>query len=162
MRDRLYRSREDVVIGGVAGGVADALDLDPSIVRVVWVVLAFLTGGIAALVYLVMLIVVPQTPVGAEMIDPPATEAGVADPPSGTPGPIASGAPGAPRRRARREGGTGGGLVFGVILVLVGAFFLVREYVPEIDLDLVWPVVVIVIGGLLVLTAMRPGRRTDG
>ncbi len=45
MTDRLYRSRTDRVIGGVAGGVAEALDVDPSIVRVVWVILALVTGG---------------------------------------------------------------------------------------------------------------------
>jgi phage shock protein PspC (stress-responsive transcriptional regulator) len=157
MADRLYRSREDTVIGGVAGGVAEALDVDPSIVRVVWVLLAFLTGGVAALVYLIMLIVVPQAPAGEAASGtgiPLMVSSGVTPAPSS--GPVVE------RRAGTRRSSGGGGLVFGAILILVGAYFLVREYVPAIDLDVVWPVAVIVIGGLLVLTAMRPGGRSEG
>jgi phage shock protein PspC (stress-responsive transcriptional regulator) len=179
MRDRLYRSRDDVVIGGVAGGVAKALDMDPSIVRVVWVLLAFLTGGVAGLVYLIMLIVVPQEPLGAE----PLTFAGTpAEPLPGTepaapgtapaPGwpaagggaPLAAAQPSrAEARRARRaERDSGGALVFGIILILVGGYFLAREYVPQIDLDVAWPVVVIVVGLLLLVGALRPRARSGG
>jgi phage shock protein C len=62
--DRLYRSRDDRMLTGVAGGVADSLDTDPSVVRIAWVILAFLTGGIAVIVYIVMAIVVPEAPAG--------------------------------------------------------------------------------------------------
>lgn len=60
MNRRLYRSRTDSVIGGVAGGVAEYLDVDPSIVRIVWAVLAVVTGGIFFVLYIVMWIVVPE------------------------------------------------------------------------------------------------------
>ena len=60
MNRRLYRSRRDSILGGVAGGVADYFDMDPSIVRVVWAVLALVTGGIFLVLYLVMWIVVPE------------------------------------------------------------------------------------------------------
>ena len=60
MNEHLYRSRDDRMISGVAGGLAESWDADPSIVRIVWVILAFLTGGIAILVYIVMAIVVPE------------------------------------------------------------------------------------------------------
>ena len=49
------------MIAGVAGGVAEHLDADPSLIRIVWAVLIFLTGGLALLVYIVMAIVVPGT-----------------------------------------------------------------------------------------------------
>src|SRR6478609_8673851 len=64
--DRLYRSREDRVLAGVAGGVAEMVDADPSLIRVVWAVLIVLTGGLALLVYVVMAIVVPEAPIGEE------------------------------------------------------------------------------------------------
>ena len=54
MSDRLYRSRDDRMIAGVAGGVAEQLDADPSLIRIVWAVLIVLTGGLALLVYIVM------------------------------------------------------------------------------------------------------------
>jgi phage shock protein C len=62
VNDRLYRSRDDRIIGGVCAGLADRLDLDPALVRIAWVVLTILTGGILILLYIVMLIVVPEEP----------------------------------------------------------------------------------------------------
>ncbi len=65
MNDRLYRSRDDRMLAGVAGGLAERFDLDPALVRVLWVIVAFLSGGIFLLAYVVMAIVVPEEPLGA-------------------------------------------------------------------------------------------------
>ena len=54
MDDRLYRSVDDRMLAGVAGGVAERLDADPSIIRIVWAMLIILTGGIALVAYIVM------------------------------------------------------------------------------------------------------------
>ena len=62
MDDRLYRSVDDRMLAGVAGGVAERLDADPSIIRVVWALLVVLTGGLALVAYIVMAIVVPEAP----------------------------------------------------------------------------------------------------
>jgi phage shock protein PspC (stress-responsive transcriptional regulator) len=66
MNDRLYRSRDERIFAGVAGGVAERFDLDPSLVRVVWVILMFLTGSLFFWLYVVMAIVVPEAPSGAD------------------------------------------------------------------------------------------------
>ncbi len=58
IRRSLYRS-DDPMIAGVAGGVADYFDLDPTIVRIVWLILVPLTSGLAFVLYIVMAIVVP-------------------------------------------------------------------------------------------------------
>src|SRR4051812_50145387 len=70
--DRLYRSRDDRMIAGVAGGVAEHLDADPSIIRIVWAVLIFLTGGLGLLGFIVMAFVVPPRPPGMGVVQPPA------------------------------------------------------------------------------------------
>ena len=62
MNDRLYRSRDERILAGVAGGVAERFDLDPSLVRIVWVILAIVTGGAFFWLYVVMAIVVPEAP----------------------------------------------------------------------------------------------------
>src|SRR5580765_6534728 len=62
--ERLYRSSDDRMLAGVAGGVAEMLDADPSIIRIVWALLVVLTGGLALLVYIVMAVVVPEAPPG--------------------------------------------------------------------------------------------------
>lgn len=62
MNRRLYRSVHDRVLGGVAGGVADYFDLDPSLVRVAWAILILASVGGFLLLYIVMWIVVPEAP----------------------------------------------------------------------------------------------------
>jgi phage shock protein C len=58
---RLMRSSTDKKIAGVCAGLADYFDLDPTIIRLVWV-LAFFFGGAGGLAYLVLWIVLPQAP----------------------------------------------------------------------------------------------------
>jgi phage shock protein C len=56
--NRLYRSSETKMVAGVCGGLAEFLGLDPSLVRLVFVLLA-LCGGHGVLVYILMWIIVP-------------------------------------------------------------------------------------------------------
>ena len=58
---RLYRSRSDRMISGVAGGLGEYLNIDATIVRLLFVFFA-LAGGPGLLVYIVMLLVVPEEP----------------------------------------------------------------------------------------------------
>ncbi len=50
---RLTRSRPDRMVAGVAGGLAEYFDIDPALVRVLLVVLALLSGGVALVLYIV-------------------------------------------------------------------------------------------------------------
>ena len=56
---RLYQIREGAVISGVCQGLAAYLNLDVSIVRLLFVILAIVTGGVWILVYIVMMFVIP-------------------------------------------------------------------------------------------------------
>ena len=58
MEKRLYRSRSDRMIWGVCGGLAQYFDIDPTIVRIVFVLLAF-ANGLGILAYIILAIVVP-------------------------------------------------------------------------------------------------------
>jgi phage shock protein C len=53
-----YRSTSDCVLSGVCGGIAEYLSIDPSLVRIAFVV-ATLWGGIGVLAYIVLAIVLP-------------------------------------------------------------------------------------------------------
>ena len=57
---RLTRSR-DKKIAGVCGGLANYLDFDPTIVRILFVLIAF-AGGAAVLAYLIIWIIAPEEP----------------------------------------------------------------------------------------------------
>ncbi len=59
---RLYRSRMDRKLGGVCGGLAEYFNVDPVIVRLIWVALTILSLGMGILLYLIALVVVPDNP----------------------------------------------------------------------------------------------------
>lgn len=58
---RLYRSKTDLMLGGVCGGLAKYLNVDPTIIRLVFVLLLFLGGG-GFWIYLVLWIITPVEP----------------------------------------------------------------------------------------------------
>jgi phage shock protein C len=172
VRERLYRSRDDRMLFGVAGGMADWLDVDPAVVRLVWALLVVF-GGAGLLLYIVAAIVIPEEPLDAPEATPGVAASGAAlDPATGAVGPAGAAAGvgagqamsyaqrRAERRAARRAArGVGGpstaGIVFGVILVLVGGWLLLREVFPFFDDRFVGPAVLIGIGLLLVVAAVR-------
>lgn len=108
---------------------------------------------------------VPTTgPAGGE--GPPATGASAPygeqstapPPPDGSPAPIAAYPQYPPPGYAshpERHGNSSGAVVIGVILVLVGVFFLIRQFIPALDFDAIWPVAIIIGGGLLIAFAFR-------
>jgi phage shock protein PspC (stress-responsive transcriptional regulator) len=182
--DRLYRSRQDRMLAGVAGGLAELWDADPSLIRVIWALLVVFTGGIALVVYIVMAIIVPDEidvrPLGAAGVPGGAPAAGPDGSPAAPGGPAATADPAAPsgpgwttpgadlraarrearaaRRAAGRDSPFPGAMVAGGILIILGGFFLAREFLPSIDFDFVWPFAIIGVGALLIVTAVRrPG-----
>jgi phage shock protein C len=193
------------MLAGVAGGLAELWDVDPSILRLVWALLVIFTGGLALLVYIIMAIVVPdeedvypapapgavpapppQTgsapgPEGAADATPSGVEPAVlaAAPPAATftsappPGALWGPPEGAPidartarrqardaRRAARRQrGGFPGAVVLGLVLVAIGVFFLAREWIPSLDWDWFWPLILVGLGVVLLVGALT--RRND-
>jgi hypothetical protein len=109
--------------------------MDPSLVRLVWALLVPLSGGLALVAYIVMAIIVPEAgsadAVGAEMDAPPPATGG----------------------DGRASGSAQ--LVIGGIIVIIGAWFLLGAYLPAVDLGRLWPVALIVIGGVVLAAGMR-------
>jgi phage shock protein C len=98
---RLYKSRRNKIIDGVCGGFAEYFDVDPSIIRLLWV-LVTLMGGAGFVAYLVAMIIMPVNP---EHITTPQT-------PSSNQ---------ATDRSDRRR-------FFGVLLVLIGSLILLVNF----------------------------------
>ena len=61
MEKKLYRSKVDKKICGVCGGLAEYLNVDPTVIRLLWV-LATLFVGCGLLAYIVAALVVPENP----------------------------------------------------------------------------------------------------
>jgi phage shock protein C len=61
MERRLQRSRTEKMIGGVCGGLAAYFNVDPTLVRVLWVAIT-LIAGVGILLYLILWVVMPLEP----------------------------------------------------------------------------------------------------
>jgi phage shock protein C len=143
---RLYRCRHDRRIAGVASGVAEYFDLDPSLVRVLWLVSIFF-GAVTLVLYIGMWLIVPLEPM---------TEAELSAAGAGPAGSAAG-------HHHRTTGESRWSLWFGLILVLCGALALIDVALPGWSASrYFWPLLLVGAGGILVAMAVRrsPGEPT--
>lgn len=161
MERRLYRSRDDRVLFGVAGGLGEYFDIDSTIVRIIFVVLG-IWGGIGVLLYLIGALVIPEEPVAKEVVDvvtadkekrktKKAEDAVVEEKPARTQSQEYRGEKRDGYRRNELRGETWAGL----IVLLLGLLFLADQFVPNFNFGQLWPLILIVIGLLILMGAFR-------
>lgn len=61
MHKKLYRSKYDQKIAGVCAGIAEYLNIDPTVVRLIWALVG-LCAGTGVLGYIVCALVIPEKP----------------------------------------------------------------------------------------------------
>ena len=66
MKKQLRRSTENKVIAGVCGGIAEYFDIDPTLIRLAWVLFCAL-GGSGVLAYIVAALVIPERPMTGDV-----------------------------------------------------------------------------------------------
>lgn len=149
---RLYRSRRDKSLAGVAGGMAEYLDIDPTVVRVLWILSAFV-GGFTILLYIILAFVMPleplaarpplegATPAGGEGFDPEATQWS----------PTWAADAGAPAPRGDGKGA----MAVGIALVVFGLIALVGPVFPAWASAALGPAFILAIGIALVAVSVR-------
>ena len=130
---RLYRSREDRWIAGVCGGLARYFGVDPTPIRLGFILLSF-WNGVGVLVYLIMLLVVSEEPPLQVVTDPLLPQEHGQEDPEG--------------RRMR---------ILGVILMLGGVYLLLRHLGPLTQTGERIVALLLILGGFIVLL-LRPGR----
>jgi phage shock protein C len=172
---RLYRSRRERQLAGVAGGMAEYLEIDPTVVRLVWILSIFL-GGFGILLYIIMAFVVPLDPrgmpgpgggprqaAGPSGTSPDGGDADAGGAPDGTADSMWTAPDGtatpywtAPDQRPDTRGGRGG-LIIGVMLIVFGAIALANILLPGWALGVaLGPAFVVALGiALLVGSARR-------
>lgn len=64
---KLYRSRQNRVFAGIAGGLGEYFEVDPVVIRLIWLVLIFL-GGTGLVAYLIAWLIIPKEPVAVNVI----------------------------------------------------------------------------------------------
>ena len=61
MQKKLYRSANDKKLAGVCGGVAKYLNMDPTVIRVLWAIVS-LFGFIGVVAYILCAFIIPEEP----------------------------------------------------------------------------------------------------
>jgi len=154
---RLYRSNRERILGGVSGGLAEYFDVDVTLIRLAWVLLAF-TGGAGLPAYIIAWIIIPEGPrfrkrdlaAGGESDDDEMVEPHPDD---------GDGAAQAHpvENRHDHDGGhrsdQSGYRLFGLILVVVGFALLVDKFLPWFRV--LWPALLIIAGILVIAGVFR-------
>lgn len=147
---RLRKSKEDSMLFGVAGGMAEYFDIDPTLMRAAWVVFILASAGTALIAYIILAIIMPkQESVAAQTSQPSAENAVELPDDASQPTPRKDEAW---RWSSHRN-------LFGVAIVAAGVLFLLSNLGLLFwwRWDVLWPLALIAIGVALIL-----GRFTGG
>jgi phage shock protein C len=146
MSTMLYRSTTDKMVAGVCGGLARWLDIDATLVRIFFALLAILTF-IGFALYLILWVVLPYEGAG---------RAGEADTARLGGAEVAQQARmmGDDLRDSVNRPNPRAGVIIGAVLILVGGIALLRnldlQWLSWLRLDLLWPLLLIVGGAVLI------------
>ncbi len=147
MRDRLYRSRRVKVLGGVAGGLAQYFNIDPIIVRILFVVFT-LMHGMGLVLYIILWIVVPEEPF--ELAYPLKNDE------TKTEGQSTENASvnfdGVPPEVKKNGSGR---VIAGTILIALGVLFFADRFIPTFDFRDIVPIAFVLLGGLLIWNSLK-------
>lgn len=142
---RLYRSCNNRILGGVCGGLGEYFDIDPVLIRLIFVLLTFVAAGIV--IYLIAWVVIPEDPEcvgknqktkeeirdGAEEIKEKAKE-------------FASEIKKSVKEIRKNRGDNDGRLIAGIIVIALGVIFLLQNVVHINIFANLWPIILIIIG----------------
>ncbi len=135
MQHRLYRSTDEKIIAGVCGGLGRYFEIDPSLVRVIMVLLAFV-NGIGILAYLIAWIVFPKQTQETDVSTTQSAE-------------------------SERRYSSWNKYLPGIILIAIGLVFLVRENWYWFDFEEFWPILFIALGLFLLLNRKKSAEQED-
>jgi len=156
MKNKLYRSKKDCVIGGVCGGIAEYFGVDPTLVRLL-AILIFFFGGSGVIAYIIGWIIIPQNPNGNTEYN--------SENKRDIEGKIKKGTDKANKKveenlseeRSKGNSEKNRNIILGIILTIVGLIFMGSTFFPWITWAVwgaFWPVIIIVVGLVIVIRAI--------
>ncbi len=137
---RLYLS-DNKIIGGVCGGFAEYLEIDPTIVRIVWTILAFL-NGIGIIAYIAALILIPANPNSNYMQKQDAVIDRVKNSVNHMVDKVS---------QTNTVSQKNPYQIIGLILLIVGVLVLIRNITPSIPWKIIWPIILIILGAAVLI-----------
>lgn len=136
MDKRIYRSKKERMIGGVAGGIAEYFDVDPVIVRFAFIALT-LFNGIGLILYIVGMIIIPEQVLNPEMFSESSTPTGMAVEPV------------AEEKRGRFS------IFLGVALIVAGVLFGMENFIPYFEIEDAFPVLLVLLGIWIIISGKK-------
>src|SRR6056297_1924933 len=125
MDKKLYRSKKDQIIGGVCGGIAEYFGIDSTLVRLAFVLFALIEGA-GIIAYIIAWLIIPESPQSGQ-----------------------SKAEEEKKNKEQRK------RILGLILVALGIFFILDNWIPGFYWRRFWPVILIVLGVVLIYREVR-------
>jgi phage shock protein C len=171
MEKKLYRDEFRKKVGGVCAGLADYFGIDVTVVRLIFA-LSFFLKGVGLIPYIILWAVLPKR---NSLTDGNLNRPGY-NPNFGTPSfdakvdytvpptPFGQQVPfGQPAYTEPKKSSSG--IIFGVVMIVLGSVFLLDnlDFIPELDFENLWPVVLVAVGLALIVTGQKkqPWDKTD-
>ncbi len=150
-RRGLYRSTNQQVIGGVAAGIADHMNTDPTIIRILFVVVALFGGG-GVLIYLILWIALPSgittsynQPLNFNNMEKENSDQGQKET--------------FDQKKPWDHPKNDGSLIAGLILITLGLIFLADHFLPRIDFGDLWPILLLVAGIVMIKSGYSKSKK---
>lgn len=159
MYKKLYRSNTDKMIGGVSGGIAEYFEIDPTIVRILFVLAVFFGGG-GIRAYIILWIIVPEKPYVFPGMNQTQQEnhANFSQTSQSNENKEQAATPnGEPFNYAayQQKQKSNSSSVAGIVLIVIGALFLLNNFIPRFNFSDFWPFILIAVGIGLILNAKK-------
>ena len=156
MKNKLYRSKKDCVIGGVCGGIAEYFDVDSTLVRLL-AILIFFFGGSGVIAYIIGWIIIPQNPNGNTEDNSENKREIEGKIKKGTDKVNKKVEENLPEERPEGNSERSRNIILGIILIIAGLIFMGSTLFPWITWiawGTFWPVIIIVVGIVIMIRAI--------
>ncbi len=152
---KLFRSKDDSVFFGVCGGLGEYFDIDPIIIRILFLI-SFLAWGFSFWIYIILILLIPKKGSGREGVE--VNEEGLEEFAKDVEfrvkdfvGEVKDG---------KNEGVNNTRIFAGIIIIIFGSILLIQQFVPIpfFSFDFFFPLVIILIGLYLIFKSNKKSK----
>ncbi|MEJ6950639.1 PspC domain-containing protein [Natronospora cellulosivora (SeqCode)] len=154
-RKKIYRSRDDKIIAGVCGGIAEYFDIDSTIVRLVFLLFLLSPNGVGILAYIIPWIIIPEKSFSGsnkdshnnvneeqvlegEIVDDPSVQESKSE-----------------KNSSESKNNEKKHAIIGIILIAFGSLFLIDHWLPRFRREIFWPILLVALGVYLLLKGVK-------
>lgn len=141
MNKKLYRSRQNKIIGGVCGGIGKYFDIDPVLIRLLFVLIT-LYNGAGLILYIILLIMLPLEPFNPDEIEIKDFTEIPDEKLVNTPSDFTD------RKEKTKK-------IFGIILLIIGTLLFLENFINILDFEIIAPLIMILIGLYLIYDSIK-------